>query len=155
MKRALRWLVALTLVGAAVFWWITRPETAKAEVLAGLEPDLAAGEQVFYAGGCASCHSADKAEGEAKLLLTGGQGFPSPFGTFYAPNISPHPEQGIGALVGARSLQCDAPRHLARWRALLPGLSLRFLHQGDGSGYRVTARLLAIPARLGRRQQAA
>jgi mono/diheme cytochrome c family protein len=96
MKPVLRWLVALTLVGAAVFWWITRPEIASAKVLEGLVPDLALGEQVFNAGGCASCHAAPKAEGAARLVLSGGRKFVSPFGTFIAPNISPDPEQGIG-----------------------------------------------------------
>ena len=88
--------VALTLAGAAVFWWITRPVMASAEVLAGLEPDVAAGQQVYYAGGCSSCHAVPEAEGEAKLMLAGGRAFPSPYGTFYAPNISPDPVQGIG-----------------------------------------------------------
>ncbi len=96
MKRAVTFFAALAIAGAAVFWWITRPQMADAAVLQGLEPDLAAGEQIFYAGGCASCHAAPEAKDEAKLLLTGGQGFPSPFGTFFAPNISPHPEAGIG-----------------------------------------------------------
>ena len=66
MRPLFRWLVALTLVGAAVFWWITRPQIATAEVLAGVRPDLAQGEQVFNAGGCASCHAAPKTEGEAR-----------------------------------------------------------------------------------------
>jgi mono/diheme cytochrome c family protein len=39
---------------------------------------------------------ADKAEGEAQLILSGGQRFPSDFGTFVAPNISQDPEHGIG-----------------------------------------------------------
>ncbi len=36
------------------------------------------------------------AEGEAELVLAGGQKFPSDFGTFIAPNISQDPEHGIG-----------------------------------------------------------
>ncbi len=96
LKALFRWAVALALVGAAVFWWVTRPSMDGPEVLAGLEPDLALGEQVFHAGGCASCHAAKDAEDEAKLVLTGGRTFPSPFGTFVAPNISPDPEHGIG-----------------------------------------------------------
>ncbi len=96
MKHAAILLAALAIAGAAFFWWITAPETADASVLDGISPDAAAGEQVFYAGGCASCHSAPGAEGEAKLVLAGGQAFPSPFGTFHAPNISPHSEAGIG-----------------------------------------------------------
>lgn len=91
-----RWAIALAVVGAGVFWWVTRPGIAGAEVLAGLSPDAAAGEQVFHASGCASCHSAEGATGDEKLVLSGGQAFPSPFGTFHAPNISPDPNAGIG-----------------------------------------------------------
>lgn len=65
--------------------------------LAGLEGDPAKGETVFIASGCASCHAAPDAEGDAKLVLAGGQRFVSDFGTFVAPNISSHPEAGIGA----------------------------------------------------------
>ncbi|WP_172295279.1 cytochrome c [Pseudoruegeria sp. HB172150] len=96
MRRFLLFLVVLIVIGAAVFWWITKPVTASAEVLEGIEPDLAQGELVFYAGGCASCHAAVDASGEDKLVLSGGQGFASPFGTFYAPNISSDPDAGIG-----------------------------------------------------------
>ncbi|MFN4172552.1 MAG: diacylglycerol kinase, partial [Pseudorhodobacter sp.] len=48
-----------------------------------------------HAAGCASCHMAPGALGEAKLVLAGGMRFASDFGTFIAPNISPSP-QGIG-----------------------------------------------------------
>jgi mono/diheme cytochrome c family protein len=64
--------------------------------LAGLTGDPGHGQQVFLATGCASCHMAPGATGDAQLLLSGGQEFPSAFGTFYAPNISQDPEQGIG-----------------------------------------------------------
>jgi len=60
------------------------------------DADVENGRIVFYAGGCASCHSAAGAQGDDKLLLSGGRAFASPFGTFYAPNISPDPEFGIG-----------------------------------------------------------
>ncbi len=96
IARLLRWAVALAIVGAAVFWWVTRPTTIDASELAGLSPDVARGEWVFNAGGCSSCHAAPGAEGEAKLVLSGGRKFASPFGTFLAPNISPHTEEGIG-----------------------------------------------------------
>ncbi|MDF0603771.1 cytochrome c [Psychromarinibacter sp. C21-152] len=96
MGRILGGLVVLALVGAAVFWWVTRPVTADASVLEGIEPDLARGEWVFHAGGCASCHAAEDAEGEARRVLSGGRAFPSEFGTFYAPNISPDDAAGIG-----------------------------------------------------------
>lgn len=64
--------------------------------LAALDGDPANGESVFVASGCASCHAAPDAEADAKLILAGGQRFESDFGTFIAPNISSHPEAGIG-----------------------------------------------------------
>jgi mono/diheme cytochrome c family protein len=83
-------------LGAAAYWVLTRPDGLGAEALAGIEGDLAEGERIFRAAGCASCHVApDAAETEAPVLA-GGQKFPSPFGTFVAPNISPHPQAGIG-----------------------------------------------------------
>jgi mono/diheme cytochrome c family protein len=45
--------------------------------------------------GCASCHSAT--EDGTPDALPGGHKFVTQFGTFIAPNISPHPEHGIGA----------------------------------------------------------
>jgi mono/diheme cytochrome c family protein len=95
--RFLRWLVVLGLVATAGFWFLARPKPLSAAAVAGLTGDPAKGELVFWASGCASCHMADKAQGEAQLILSGGQRFPSDFGTFIAPNISQDPEQGIGS----------------------------------------------------------
>ena len=52
---------------------------------------------MFYAGGCASCHAADGATGEAQLQLGGGHRLVTPFGTFVVPNISMDRADGIGA----------------------------------------------------------
>ncbi|MGB8623361.1 MAG: cytochrome c [Paracoccaceae bacterium] len=97
MRRLISIVVVLGLIGAAAFWYLTRPQTLPEDTFAGLTPDLVNGEQVFWAAGCASCHSAPEATGEDKLKLGGGRMFESPFGTFSAPNISPDPQQGIGA----------------------------------------------------------
>lgn len=75
---------------------ISAPQTLGDNAEFARAGDAVAGQQVFLAGGCASCHSARKAEGDEKLLLTGGRAFASPFGTFYAPNISSDLEFGIG-----------------------------------------------------------
>ncbi|MHA7876271.1 c-type cytochrome [Roseivivax sp.] len=88
---------ATLIVLAGVGLWVTQPRAVEAARYADLTPDAAAGEAVFTAAGCASCHHAPKAEGEDKLVLAGGQAFETEFGTFRAPNISPHPEAGIGA----------------------------------------------------------
>ena len=94
--RIMRWLVVLGLVAAGGLYVMARPKPLAAAAVAELTGDPIKGEQVFWASGCASCHMADKAEGEAQLVLSGGQKFPSDFGTFIAPNISQDPEHGIG-----------------------------------------------------------
>ncbi|MDZ7750449.1 MAG: cytochrome c [Gammaproteobacteria bacterium] len=55
---------------------------------------LERGEYVVYAAGCISCHAGEEGESEH---LEGGRAFETAFGTFHAPNITPHPEYGIGA----------------------------------------------------------
>ena len=96
MRKLLRLLLVLIVIGAALGWWLTRPRTLDPEALAGLSPDAARGEEVFYAGGCASCHAAPGAGEEEMLVLAGGRALGSDFGTFYAPNISSSVEAGIG-----------------------------------------------------------
>jgi mono/diheme cytochrome c family protein len=96
MRRGLLLLSGLAVLGAASFWIVTTPKGLATNAMDGLQGDVGRGRQVFLAGGCASCHAALDAKGDDKLLLAGGQTFPSPFGTFVAPNISPDPEQGIG-----------------------------------------------------------
>lgn len=88
-------LALLALIGGGTAWWLTAPDPLPSEATAGLTGDAAHGEQVFWSAGCASCHMAPEAKGEAQLVLAGGQQFPSAFGTFVAPNISPS-DQGIG-----------------------------------------------------------
>ncbi|SFD98087.1 cytochrome c [Roseivivax sediminis] len=95
MRKLLIPLAALIVLIGAAGLWLTRAQPVDAARFEGLEGDAAAGETVFIAAGCASCHHAPEAEGEAELVLAGGQRFPSEFGTFVAPNISPSSE-GIG-----------------------------------------------------------
>ena len=97
MRRALIGVLILGGLGLAAGLWLTRAQALTEGDLAGLTGDAAQGETVFYAGGCASCDAAKDAEGEARLILSGGIGFVSGFGTFRAPNISMDPDQGIGA----------------------------------------------------------
>ncbi|MCA3531524.1 MAG: cytochrome C, partial [Rhodobacter sp.] len=63
-------LAAVLALGAA--YVITRPQSSDPATLAGLTGDPVQGEMVFWAGGCASCHAAPGAEGEARLVLAGG-----------------------------------------------------------------------------------
>ncbi|WP_311272523.1 MULTISPECIES: cytochrome c [unclassified Rhizobium] len=85
-------------VGFGIFMGVTAPERQAPSHWANLgEPNLANGETLFWAGGCASCHAAPDAMVDALKTLAGGQALPSPFGTFHMPNISPDPQHGIGA----------------------------------------------------------
>ncbi len=54
---------------------------------------------MFDIGGCASCHATPNANPNKveRTRLGGGFALKSPFGTFYAPNISPDARDGIGA----------------------------------------------------------
>lgn len=103
MRRLGAALAALVALGAAGGWTLTAPSALPAETLALLAAhpaDAENGEAVFWAAGCASCHAAPGVEpaagGEARLVLSGGRRFATPFGTFVAPNVSMHPEAGIG-----------------------------------------------------------
>ncbi|MFA7413834.1 MAG: cytochrome c [Rhizobium sp.] len=90
-------VVALGIVGGAGFLVVTAPRPQPDEVWAGLgEPDIANGQRIFWAGGCASCHAPVGAQGDARLVLSGGAPLKSPFGTFHAPNISSDGTAGIG-----------------------------------------------------------
>ncbi|MDQ0356405.1 mono/diheme cytochrome c family protein [Rhodoplanes tepidamans] len=95
--RLLRILViaaALVLgTGVAVFFVLTEPARVAAASLGPHTPNLDNGRTMFFAGGCASCHASSK---EDRTRLGGGAPLHSPFGTFYAPNISPDPADGIG-----------------------------------------------------------
>ncbi|MDO8885011.1 cytochrome c [Pseudotabrizicola sp.] len=96
MSRLVSLAVVALLGGGAAFWFITAPKTLPADHFVDISGDAARGESVFHATGCASCHMAPGATGEAQLVLAGGQAFPSDFGTFIAPNITPDRVQGIG-----------------------------------------------------------
>lgn len=96
MRRLVKVFLCLAVLGGAAFWFLTRPSVLPASAFVGLTGNVARGEPVFWAAGCASCHMVPDAKGDAQLLLAGGQKFPSDFGTFIAPNISPDPDQGIG-----------------------------------------------------------
>ena len=96
MRRVVIGLAVLVVLGLGVVWGVTMPRTRDMGPYAGLTADLAKGELVFWATGCASCHAAPGAAGEARLVLAGGERFASPFGTFVAPNISSDTVAGIG-----------------------------------------------------------
>lgn len=94
----LRKLTILTGIAAVIafagFWFLTIPSVVPASALGPHTPNLENGRTMFYAGGCASCHATP--EQDDKTQLGGGLGLKSSFGTFFVPNISPDPDDGIG-----------------------------------------------------------
>lgn len=72
---------------AGVYWWLSAPVVAAAGHAPAHVANLANGEAMFNAGGCASCHATP--DQPDRVRLGGGVAIKSPFGTFYAPNISP------------------------------------------------------------------
>jgi mono/diheme cytochrome c family protein len=77
---------ALAQVAALLLWLAVAPSEARAQ-------DVARGEYLAQAGGCLGCHVEARA---GATPFAGGRALKSPFGTFFGPNITPHPEAGIG-----------------------------------------------------------
>lgn len=97
MARILTKLAGIGFLGFAGFMVLSAPSMPSMQVYDTLAGDPKTGEAVFWAAGCASCHTAANATGDAALVLSGGQEFQTDFGTFVAPNISSDPAQGIGS----------------------------------------------------------
>jgi len=55
--------------------------------------DAKRGEYVSKAAGCLGCHTEEKPDAQP---YAGGRELKTPFGTFSGPNITPHPQAGIG-----------------------------------------------------------
>ncbi len=104
MLRLVKAFGFLGLLGLAGFAAVTHP--ASYDIVRGRSFDLAGtpnlenGRNVFWAGGCASCHATENQDDRTRL--GGGHALKSPFGTFYAPNISSHPRDGIGGWTAAQ-----------------------------------------------------
>jgi mono/diheme cytochrome c family protein len=60
---------------------------------ASAQGDAKRGEYLAKAGGCLGCHTEDKKDATP---FAGGRALKTPFGTFFGPNITPHPQAGIG-----------------------------------------------------------
>lgn len=92
-----KWIVVATACGVvaagAVAALTLRDLPVPAEVIATLDGDPERGAYVARLSGCIACHTDEQAGGE---LVAGGPPLKTQFGTFYAPNITPDEEHGIG-----------------------------------------------------------
>ena len=94
MRKLISTLAVLAVAGVGAFWWLTQPKLAVGAEVNSLVGDAARGKIVFDAGGCSSCHATPGQED--RLVLGGGFELKTPFGSFFPPNISPNPRDGIG-----------------------------------------------------------
>src|SRR5438093_7543398 len=94
LPRILLALVVAAAVGLAILWWLATAAAVPSNLLPAYTPNLTNGLTTFNAGGCSSCHAVPNQPDRTRL--GGGLALPSPFGTFYVPNISPDPNAGIG-----------------------------------------------------------
>jgi mono/diheme cytochrome c family protein len=94
MRKLLIAVLLAGVVGLIAFWALTAPQTVDPAALGAHTSDLVNGREMFYAGGCTACHAMPGQEDRTQL--GGGLALKSPFGTFYVPNISPDPSDGIG-----------------------------------------------------------
>ena len=80
-----------------LLWVLSQPEPLPDFDVSGntlTEADIRRGEYLVNIAGCVSCHT--DAEGQG-AHLAGGLGLDTPFGSFFAPNITSHRDAGIGA----------------------------------------------------------
>jgi mono/diheme cytochrome c family protein len=96
--RVIATAAAVCIIGLGVFWILTLPSFVPASALPPYSANLGNGRTMFEAGGCASCHAVPNNDPDRvdRTRLGGGLALKSPFGTFYVPNISPDPKDGIG-----------------------------------------------------------
>lgn len=90
-----RFLAAFFCISVGVFYYLSAPTQTGGEIT--LIGDPKNGEYVYHAAGCGGCHRASDATDGDMLVLSGGQKFPSPFGTFISPNVSMDVKFGIGS----------------------------------------------------------
>ena len=89
------------------------------------------GAYLFVAADCAGCHTDVKNNGKP---LAGGRALATPFGTFYAPNITPDPQYGIGNWTEAqfhRSLREGINKHGGYMFPVFPFPSFTGLSDAD------------------------
>ena len=118
----------------ALLWWLSRPEPLPALAVSGdnlPETDINRGEYLVNIAGCVSCHT-DADNGGAHLA--GGVKLDTPFGSFFAPNITADRETGIGGwsfadFAGAMHLGITPAG--ARYYPAFPYTSYTHIHFSD------------------------
>jgi mono/diheme cytochrome c family protein len=97
MRKAVWTGVALVMAVLVAIWWLGAApdrETGDAPPATTLAStnEVERGRELVMVGGCESCHTA-----RGGAPFAGGRAIPTRFGVFYAPNITPDPDTGLGA----------------------------------------------------------
>jgi mono/diheme cytochrome c family protein len=133
MLRRLVIVAAVALVAVlGAFWLLTMPSSISAAALPPRTANVDNGRTMFLIGGCASCHATPKQEDRTRL--GGGLALRTPFGTFYPPNISPDPTEGIGGWSEAQfvtALTHGTSPEGEHYFPAFPYTSYRLMHTDD------------------------
>src|SRR5271167_2848365 len=150
--RRIVWAFACAALLAAAAWRVSapRPRFSEAEWSKIAKPgDAIAGRRMFFAGGCASCHASPGQPDP--LRLGGGLELKTPFGSFYPPNISTDPVDGVGGWRGvdlANALLSGVSPKGAHYYPAVPYTSYQRMNAGDVAD--LIAFLRTLPAVAGR-----
>jgi mono/diheme cytochrome c family protein len=152
MKQLYFILALLAVVGATLAWELSVPRArfTIAEWQAIEKPgDPARGRRIFFIGGCDSCHQTP--DQPDPLKLGGGLELKTPFGSFYPPNISSDPVNGIGAWRSvdfANALLSGVSPRGQHYYPAFPYTSYQHMNPGDVAD--LFAFLRTVPAVRGR-----
>lgn len=81
----------ICLAAAAVFFWPSDRQSGEAPQASTAVDLMSRGRALVSLGNCESCHTT-----RGGLPFAGGRSIPTPFGTFYSPNITQDARHGIG-----------------------------------------------------------
>lgn len=127
---------------AALLWAIAPSAAAQG--------DAKRGAYLAQAAGCAGCHTETKKDAVA---YAGGRELKTPFGTFYGPNVTPHPEAGIGRWSEAdflRALRTGVRPDGAHYFPAFPYPSFTLITDADARDLWAFIRTLAPSSRKNR-----
>jgi mono/diheme cytochrome c family protein len=84
-------------VAVFAYFLLATPPVDDTAAISSSEDAIARGAYLVNAGGCVSCHLTVNDDGSTdSTVLSGGHALVTDFGTFYAPNITPDVDTGIG-----------------------------------------------------------
>ena len=132
-------LLALILITG--LWLYLPPRVANLPIATDAQT-IAQGEYLVHAAGCISCHISQS----EPPALSGGLGLPSPFGTFYVPNITPDNATGIGGWSGRDMLAAIKHGRSPRGSFYFPAFPYRsYGGMTDEDAMAIAAWLMAQP----------